>query len=165
MHNGQTAGESGQVSWRRERQSGGATFVVVMQSADVWDWDDRAAGWRLGSPLDGSILVQREVSAPLVIVRAIAGHELADARFMEHDHVIETVATSGTNKSLGKCILPRRARGCEQVANPHRLRSGAEAVKRVIAIVDQVSGRLVPRKGLAKLLGRPRRRGMRGDRD
>ena len=28
-------GESGQVSWRRERQSGGATFVVVMQTADV----------------------------------------------------------------------------------------------------------------------------------
>jgi hypothetical protein len=33
----------------------------------------------------------------------------------------------------------------------------------VIAIVEQVSGRLVPRKGLAKLLGRSRR-WMRGDR-
>jgi len=35
----------------------------------------------------------------------------------------------------------------------------------VIAIVEQVSRRLVPRKGLAKLLGCPRRRRMRGDRD
>ena len=72
MHNGQTAGESGQVSWRRERQSGGATFVVVMQTADAWDLDDRAAGWPLGSPRDGSILVQREVSAPVVIINEIA---------------------------------------------------------------------------------------------
>jgi hypothetical protein len=35
----------------------------------------------------------------------------------------------------------------------------------VIAIVQQVSRRLVPRKGLAKLVGRPRRRRMRRDRD
>ena len=68
VHNGRTTGEYGQVRRRRERRSGGATFAVVMQTADVWDWDDRAAGWRLGSPRDGSILVQREVSAPLVIV-------------------------------------------------------------------------------------------------
>ena len=34
----------------------------------------------------------------------------------------------------------------------------------MIAIVDQVSGRLVPRKSLAELLGRPRRRRMGGDR-
>jgi hypothetical protein len=45
----------------------GATFVVVMQAADVCDLDDRAAGWRLCNPRDGSILLQREVSAPLVI--------------------------------------------------------------------------------------------------
>jgi hypothetical protein len=34
----------------------------------------------------------------------------------------------------------------------------------MIAIVDQISGHLVPRKRLAQLLGRPRRRRMRGDR-
>jgi len=42
--------------------------VVVMQTADMWDLNDRPAGWRLGSPQDGSIVVQREVSAPLAIV-------------------------------------------------------------------------------------------------
>ena len=66
------AGSCGQVRRRRERRSGGATFVVVMQTADVWDLHDRAAGWRVGSPRDGSILVQREVRAPLVIVREVA---------------------------------------------------------------------------------------------
>jgi hypothetical protein len=44
MHIGQATSEWGQVS-RAQRRSGGATFVVVMQTADVWDWDDRAAGW------------------------------------------------------------------------------------------------------------------------
>jgi hypothetical protein len=57
---------------RRERRSGGATFVVMMQAADVRDWDDRAAGWPLGNPRDGRIFVQREVSAPLVIVNEVA---------------------------------------------------------------------------------------------
>ena len=42
---------------------------------------------------------------------------------------------------------------------------GAQAVERVIAIVEQVSRRLDSRKGLAKLLGCPRCRRMRGDRD
>jgi len=53
----------------------------------------------------------------------------------------------------------------EHFLNPHGLRRGLQGVERVIAIVDQVSRRLVPREGLAKLLGRPRRRRMRGDRD
>jgi hypothetical protein len=56
MHNGQTTGVSAQVSWRGEQPSGGATFVVVMQTADVCDWDDRAAGWRVGSRETGASL-------------------------------------------------------------------------------------------------------------
>ena len=42
---------------------------------------------------------------------------------------------------------------------------GPQPVERVIAIVDQISRRVLPRKGLAQLLGGPRRRRMRGDRD
>jgi serine/threonine-protein kinase RsbW len=41
-----------------------------MQPAEVWDWDDRATGWRLGRPTCKSILVQREVSAPVVMTSA-----------------------------------------------------------------------------------------------
>jgi hypothetical protein len=36
MRIGQTTGEFGQVRWRDERPSGRATFVVVMQTAEVW---------------------------------------------------------------------------------------------------------------------------------
>ena len=62
---GQRTSASDQATSRR---SGGAPFVVVMQTADVWDLDDRVVGWRLNGPRDGSIFVQREVSPPLVIV-------------------------------------------------------------------------------------------------
>ena len=54
-------------------------------------------------------------------------------------------------------------RGREHLVNPHRLR-GPEPVERVIAIVSQISRCLVPRTRLAQLLGRPRRRRLRGER-
>src|SRR3970282_416115 len=60
--------EPGQARRRRQRRSGGATFVMVMPRAHVRDCDDRAAGWRLGRSGDRRIFVQREVRAPLVIV-------------------------------------------------------------------------------------------------
>jgi hypothetical protein len=44
-------GRSGRYA-RRERRSSRATFVVVMQTADVWDCDDRATDWRLGRPIN-----------------------------------------------------------------------------------------------------------------
>ena len=72
MHNGVRTVEYGPVRRRRARRSGGATFVMVMQTADVWDFDDRPARWRLSNPRDGSILVQREVSAPVVIIGEVA---------------------------------------------------------------------------------------------
>jgi hypothetical protein len=69
--------------------------------------------------------------------------------FVEHDDVIEALATSGTNKSLDERILPRRPRGREYFFDPHRLRRRSETVERMIAIVKQVTRRLVPRERLA----------------
>jgi hypothetical protein len=52
--------------------------------------------------------------------------------------------------------VAKGARGCrEHVLDPNRRRRGPQAVECVIAIVDQISKRLVPRKRLAQLLGRP----------
>ena len=78
--------------------------------------------------------------------------------------MIETLATSRANKSFDEWILPRRAGSREYFLDSHRLRGGLQAVERMIAIMEQLSRRLVPRKGLAQLLGRPRGRRMRGDR-
>jgi hypothetical protein len=59
--------------------------------------------------------------------------------FGEDNHMIETLATSGSDKSLDERILPRRPWGCEHFFDPHRFRRGAEAVERLIAIVQQVA--------------------------
>ena len=65
---------------------------LVMQTADVGDWDDRAAGWQLSHPRDGRILVQREVSAPLVIVGEVALQVTVPRALVPHDDVIEALA-------------------------------------------------------------------------
>jgi hypothetical protein len=78
--------------------------------------------------------------------------------------MIETVATSRSNESFDEWILPGRAGRREHVLDAHCRRRGPQIVECVIAIVEQISRRLVPGKGLAKLLGRPRCRRMRGDR-
>jgi hypothetical protein len=93
-----------QPEWRPKRQSGGATFVVVMQTADVWDLDDRAASWRLGGPRDGSILVQREVSAPLMIVAEVVLQVAVQRALVPHDDVIEALASEGADHAFNERI-------------------------------------------------------------
>ena len=136
----------------------------MMEATDLWNCHNGAITGRCDRTRNRRVFVQRQMRAGPFVVRTIVGHQPLQARFVEDDHVIETLATSGSNKSLDECILPGRVRCREYFLTPHRRRRGSPAVERVIPIVDQVSRRLVPRKGLAKLLGGPRRRRMRGDR-
>jgi hypothetical protein len=133
----------------------------MMKAADLRDRHDGASAGRRDRPRDRRVFVQRQVRAGPFVVRAIEGHQTLQPRFVEHNHVINTLATSGSNESFDEGILPRRARCREHVLNPERLRGEPQAIECVIAIVEQVSRRVVPRKGLAQLLGRPRRCWMR----
>jgi hypothetical protein len=67
------------------------------------------------------------VGARFFVVRTIERHELPQAGFVEHDHVIETLATSGSHKLLNEWILSGRARCREHVLNSHRLRGGVHS--------------------------------------
>jgi hypothetical protein len=89
---------------RREGWSGGATFVVVMEAADVWDLNDRAAGWRLCSPRDGGILGQGEVRPPLVIIGQEASEGASKGPLIPHDDMIETLSPQGADQALDKRI-------------------------------------------------------------
>ena len=70
---------------------------------------------------------------PTNILMTVAGRpKVSDfglARFVEHDHVIDALATRGSYKSFNECILPRRVRGREHFLNPHRPRGGPKAVR------------------------------------
>ena len=64
----------------------------MMQAADLGNRDDRAQSRRLNWPPVGCVLVEREMSASLVIVRQVAGQGAAQVSFAQDDDMIETLA-------------------------------------------------------------------------
>ena len=137
---------------------------MVMQTADVWDLDDRAAGWRLSSPRDGRILVQCGVSSPLVIVREVVLQVAVQRALVPHDNVIETLPSEGANHMFNERILPGRMRRRQHFFDAHLLH-GKPMIRSVdcITIPDDESRRGVPRPRLTELLRGPRRGRMRRD--
>src|ERR1700730_16515618 len=80
-----------------------------MQATDLRDRHDGAlARWR-ASTRNRRVFTQRQMRTGPFVVRTIERHQPLQARFVEHDHVIETFTPSGSNKSLDEWILPRRA--------------------------------------------------------
>ena len=97
-----------QVWRRREPWSGGAALVVVLEAAEVGDLNDRTAGWRLCGPRDRRILVQREMSAPVMVVIEEQSKHAPERPLIPHDDVIKTLAPQGSDQALHERILPRR---------------------------------------------------------
>ena len=86
---------------------------MVMQAAEVRDLDDRAAGRWLACPWHGCILVEREVRAPVVIIGDIALQVALQRALVQHNDMIEALASKGANHALDVRILPGRPR-CRQ---------------------------------------------------
>ena len=63
---------------------------MVLQTADMGDLNDRTAGWRLRSPRDRRILVQREVRAALVIIVQEESERATKGPLIPDDDMIET---------------------------------------------------------------------------
>jgi hypothetical protein len=77
---------------------------------------------------------------------------------MEHDHMIEALATNGSNHSLYIGSLPRRARRRQDFADAHALHLFSEVIAEdSIAVAQQVVRELVKGKSLPQLLSRPLR--------
>jgi hypothetical protein len=74
---------------------------MVLEAADVRHLDDRAAGWQLCSPRDRRILVQREVSTPLVIVIEEKSKRASQGLLIPHDDVIETLSPESPDQAVG----------------------------------------------------------------
>jgi hypothetical protein len=79
-----------------------------MEPADFWDGhDDDAVASRCDRTRNRRVFVERQVRAGAFVVRTIECHRPQQARFVEHDHVVETFATDGSNEPLDEGILPR----------------------------------------------------------
>jgi hypothetical protein len=137
----------------------------MVQSADLWSLHDRAeSGWR-DRPVLWRILHQREMSSRLVVVLQVATQDSRQADFVHDNHVIETLASDGTDDPLGVGVRPWGTRGGAKLLDAHATRRGRECGKRVVAIVNQVARSRVLRKGFAELLRGPEGRRMRGNCD
>ena len=139
----------------------------MMQSAYLWNRDDRTLGCFLSVSALGRVAIQGHVAAGSVVVGDVALQQSPQLRLAERDHVVRALPTDRADHALDVSVLPRRAIGCGHLLDAHvrnAVREGL-AVDR-IAIPDQVA-RLgaVAGESLDDLLRRPRGRGMRSDVD
>ena len=103
---------------RQDARSGRAALVAMMESTDFRDGHDGAVFRRRDRTRDRRIVVQRQMRTRSLMIRTIAGHQPAQTYFVEHDHVIKTLATSRSNKSLDEGILPRCPRAVSTSSIP-----------------------------------------------
>ena len=84
--------------------------------------------------------------------------------FAEHDHMTETLAADASNHSLRIRILPRASRCRPHLFNAHSLNSILEILAiDSISISNEITRRLILRKGFDHLLCRPSCGWMFGD--
>jgi hypothetical protein len=83
-----------------DSRSGRASFISMVEATDLRDRHNGAVTRRHDRTRNRRVLVQRQVRAGPFEVRTVEGHQLFQARFVEHDHVIEALTTGGTHESL-----------------------------------------------------------------
>src|SRR3989442_4653700 len=135
----------------------------MMQATDFWNRDDHAQARWLDWPSVGCVLVEREMSASLVIVREVAGQGAAQVSFAQDDDMIETLAADRVDEPLREGVLPRAVGRCEHFTDPHALHSLPERVTvNAVPIAEEIGRRGVVREGVNELLGGPGGGGMLG---
>jgi hypothetical protein len=100
-----------------------------------------------------------------MVVRQVPTQHANQPGFIHDDHVIEALASNGSDKSLRIRVLPWGTRGGAEFLDAHATRGGRERGERVVAIVKEIAWSRVSGKRLAELLGDPRRGWVRGDGD
>jgi hypothetical protein len=85
---------------------GSLPFVPVMKPAHLRNRHDATIDRRGDRARDRRVLVQRQVSARLFVVSAIEFHQPLESRGVEHDDVIETLASRRSDESLDVRVLP-----------------------------------------------------------
>jgi hypothetical protein len=144
--------------------SGGASFVSMMETADLWNRDDPSALRRLHGPRFRRVLTKREVCSGFMIVR----HERPDVPmqrgFVEDYDVVQALAPNRSDHALHVCPLPGRSWRRKHLPDAHFLGLSGEIVaKDAIPIAQKIAWRRFPWECIAELLASPFRSGMSGD--
>ena len=104
------------------------------------------------------------MSARAQVICEIEIQKAPQRRLVEHYHVVQALTSNGAYKALRVRILPRRLGRGEHFAHAHPPDSGPERLPiNRIAIPQEITGHITPRKRLDHLLCRPFRAGVGGD--
>jgi hypothetical protein len=111
------------------------------------------------------VLAETEVRPRVHVVRDVVRENALEPVDAEYDYVIEALTANRADEALDVGVLPWRSRCRDDLANLHRADGGYDVCECGIAVVQQVTRRVVLGKGVAELLRRPCGRGMGGDGD
>ena len=129
----------------------------MMEASDFGDRDNRAEPGRFDWPAVGGVLVEREMSAGLVIVAEVAGQDSAQVAFIEDQNVIQTLAPNRAEESLREGILPGALRRHEDFLDPQAVDSVPKLRPvDLVTISQKIGGRGVVRERVHDLDTRTR---------
>ena len=80
--------------------SGGASLVAMVQAADFEELDHAPFFWSLRTSWRGRVFRQRERRLRPMIVGHIPHEHAPQMRLVEDDHMIEALATNGSDQAL-----------------------------------------------------------------
>src|SRR5262245_48175544 len=103
------------------------TIVAVMQAAHFGRHDDLASACTR-SAIRG-IFAQREMRSAPMVIGEIRAKDPTEMRLVEHDHVIETLATHRSNHAFNVGVLPRTAWARHDLGDP---KAGDPAAHRLV---------------------------------
>ena len=89
------------------RESGRATFVVMVKSTDIGKLDDLTQFSRLDGTRIRSVHVQVAVNPPSMVVIEVACKDSLEAAFVEDDDMVNALAADGPDEALYVWRLPR----------------------------------------------------------
>jgi hypothetical protein len=139
-----------------ESGSSGETFVAMVKTADLRNRNHLAAVWQLNGTSIRAVFVERQMCPRAVIVIDVRRQDAAQMALVDHEYVIQALATNRADDALDVGILPGRSWRRNDLRDPHRLSALAKALTiRSIAIAQQVAWRGVPRKRFGDLARKP----------
>jgi hypothetical protein len=143
---------------------GGRAIVAMVEAADLRSRDDTPGRRRHHRACDRHILVERKMRTGAHVVRDVVREHPMQPCCAENDDVIEALTSDRADDAFHVGVLLRRSRSGADRLDVHGGDRSRDVGKHRIAIVHEIAGRVVFRKGVAELLCGPGRGGMFGDR-
>ena len=82
----------------------------MVQPADFGPRHDTTGAGRLDGARLGRVLAERKVRSRALVIRDVRSKHLSEMPLVEHDHVVQTLATDGPDDAFDVGILPGRPR-------------------------------------------------------